>query len=483
MRRTQGRRRQRSDDDASRVRTHCTACCERDNSAHQTLTPLCFALCCSEPAQVESSLARLSLSDADETVAAGGGLTPKKRAEAEIEFNELTKAQKDAAIKLITDTMPSKGETTKLNASEKQYLTDAVYKFANHNLHNQIVDITFAWKGHKRGTTTEESFTRRKIADIAGEIRRSVNRINKMKAKKKDELTPLEETLLANVEKYGQMNIPNTSAEEAAANKVARDKRSHGRRGAAKLTFNRAHIRGCATAGCVFQSVLQTSPCPCGRSPAHTRRDFSKMTANSIFIRFFEYDHRDPASKEHVVSQMTEGTPKTRALKIKEYMKTDVLCVLHHMAHTTGTERTLADAIAKRPPEERAAVQAYMSVRLDTGCQHPAHKGMPYAAMIDAEVKKRSLLGVKMLERSCMQRGTAAEPMKTSGEWASADLHLTELGFDQAGKRDPKIVPSAWVHCKFCHIAFTVCEGASCFPDSPYIQVRQYKSCVARCCG
>jgi hypothetical protein len=69
-------------------------------------------------------------------------------------------------------------------------------------------------------------------------------------------------------------------------------------------------------------------------------------------------------------------------------------------------------------------------------------------------------------ERSEKQRGDAAEYGSLASGDELADRHLADWKADKA-----------WVHCRFCHVLFTVCGISKMHPASEYIidQVRRMK--------
>ena len=174
-----------------------------------------------------------------------------------------------------------------------------------------------------------------------------------------------------------------------------------------------------------------------------------------LMFTLLENDHVDPSTK------VAEVTSMRGIARHAEQLKTVCLCVWHHFVRTREQRN-------HRPIEERV-LTAYGKSHLvcatvlwkeTTHCEHPMHAQMPYASLVPQADDDALMVG--FLQTSHVLRGVR-----------SVEGSLTDL-----------LSGAAVVHCKFCHLLWTLCETTQMsqrpFTAHQYSQLsREYPAFVA----
>lgn len=201
------------------------------------------------------------------------------------------------------------------------------------------------------------------------------------------------------------------------------------------MAYQTTHIRGCTSDGC----------------------DLAPSDTHEPLLCLFEHDH---VSRESKTASVTALRGNARSI---EQAKTQVLCLWHHFTKTRA-ERGDGSVDTRRHLPHRELGQ----LKLKTGCQHPLHSSMAYAALIPSTTADPLMTG--FLHVSHIVRGTTVR-----GRIRSGNPHQQKL--------DDVANGIAVIHCGMCHKLYTLCENAM-LSDAPYVQhrysrlLRQYPAFV-----
>jgi len=202
--------------------------------------------------------------------------------------------------------------------------------------------------------------------------------------------------------------------EEAKAAQLLSFEKYRIRRSEAVLDFRREHANGCSIAGCPLGTGAAWDSFP--------------------LLALLEHDHVSRATKKGHVTRLG---PERRLIELP---KTQSLCLWHHYQKTCSEYVRVA---ARKYPEPTCRGKL-RKVKLERGCEHPLHAGMPYASLMANSHPNNETAGFLHVSHS-----TRGDRLYKMDKDARSTILYSDLSNDKAS-----------VCCKFCHALYTLCEGA-----------------------